>query len=213
MIITYDSTHTVAVTKSDDTLYMVRMFNLESYQNEFSEKVGGSENSYIKMKDIEQNSNGSKFALAFIDDGIFKIRTFEKSKVCKAGNGEEGRTEAEIKDSEFVINDKIDINHFTIPISNFPEPFITCTFINDDNLYVNLFYNYDQDHHHFIYNIPGKTISCHKKIHMDCTRLNFPYKCFWDSNQNQVYSFYRQGQSFRVPIDLETMKIDEDDIQ
>ena len=43
MIITYDSTHTLAVTKKDDTQYMLRFFNLETYKNEFSEAVGGSD--------------------------------------------------------------------------------------------------------------------------------------------------------------------------
>lgn len=55
MIITFDSKHTVAVTKKSDAEYYIRMFNLETYQNDFSEKVGGLEDSYIKMKDIEQN--------------------------------------------------------------------------------------------------------------------------------------------------------------
>jgi hypothetical protein len=30
------------------------------------------------MKDVEQNSDGSKFAVAYIDDGRFKIRVFGK---------------------------------------------------------------------------------------------------------------------------------------
>lgn len=32
MIITYDSTHTVAVTKKDDKEYYIRMFQLETYE-------------------------------------------------------------------------------------------------------------------------------------------------------------------------------------
>lgn len=55
MIITYDSSHTVAVTKKDDGEYYIRMFQLETYEQTFSEKVGGEPDSYIKMKDIEQN--------------------------------------------------------------------------------------------------------------------------------------------------------------
>lgn len=48
------------------------------------------------MKEIEQNANGTKFALAFIDDGIFKLRTFEKAKCCFKGKPDGSRTEAEI---------------------------------------------------------------------------------------------------------------------
>ena len=42
MILTYDSTRTIAVTKKDDTEYYIRMFDLESYQMTFSELVGGN---------------------------------------------------------------------------------------------------------------------------------------------------------------------------
>ena len=29
---------------------------------------------------------------------------------------------------------------------------------------------------------------------------NFPYRCFYSEETNEAYSFYRQGQAFRVPI-------------
>ena len=29
---------------------------------------------------------------------------------------------------------------------------------------------------------------------------NFPYKSFYNSEENEAYVFYRQGHSFRVPI-------------
>lgn len=35
---------------------------------------------------------------------------------------------------------------------------------------------------------------------MDSNRQNFPYKCFYSAEDNEVFSFYRQGQSFRIPI-------------
>lgn len=176
MLITYDSTHTVAVTKNSDCLYFIKMFHLETYECTFEEKVGGSDESYIKMKDIEQNASGSKFALAYIDDGNFKLRVF----------GKEPRTQEEIDKTQLNINEKIGINNFTMPISNFPEPFITCTFINDDLLFVNLFYNHTQVHYHFLYNIPKMKITnlYSKQMNEICTRLNFPYKCFYDTNMN-----------------------------
>jgi hypothetical protein len=31
---------------------------------------------HIKIKDIQQNSAGTKYAVMFFDDGFFKIRTF-----------------------------------------------------------------------------------------------------------------------------------------
>ena len=41
MMITYDSSKTIAVTKKDDSEYYIRMFDLETYQMTFSELVGG----------------------------------------------------------------------------------------------------------------------------------------------------------------------------
>ena len=35
---------------------------------------------------------------------------------------------------------------------------------------------------------------------MTTNKLNFPYKCFYNSEENEIFSFYRQGNSFRFPI-------------
>ena len=35
---------------------------------------------------------------------------------------------------------------------------------------------------------------------MEYNPENFPYKCFYSVEENEVYSFYRQAQGFRVPI-------------
>jgi hypothetical protein len=41
----------------------------------FEEKIAGT---YIKLKEVEQNFNGSKFAIVYNDDGVFYLRTFGK---------------------------------------------------------------------------------------------------------------------------------------
>jgi hypothetical protein len=33
---------------------------------------------------------------------------------------------------------------------------------------------------------------------MDCTEKNFPYKCFFNEEKKEIYSFYRQGQAFII---------------
>ena len=44
----------------------------------FSEKIGGNpKKNYIKIETVIENSNGL-FALAYFDDGNFRIRTFNK---------------------------------------------------------------------------------------------------------------------------------------
>ena len=48
----------------------------------------------------------------------------------------------------------------------------------------------------------------HEKL--KCNNKNFPWKCFYSPEQNEVYTFYRQGQSFRVPIMEVDRKINEE---
>ena len=52
MIINYDSTRAVTVTKKDDRTYYIKMYDLETYQMTFEEKIGGGPNQYIKMKEV-----------------------------------------------------------------------------------------------------------------------------------------------------------------
>lgn len=52
-MITYNSVSAITVTKKDDREYWVKMYNLESYALTFEEKFGGTEESYIKMKEVE----------------------------------------------------------------------------------------------------------------------------------------------------------------
>lgn len=104
----------------------------------FEEVYGGiDEVSYIKMNDIVQNNDGNFFAAAFIDDGHFYLRTFGES----SKSGLPHRTKEEIDESTLDINSLLEINNFTMPINNFPDPFITCVFVTDDLLFVNLFHN------------------------------------------------------------------------
>jgi len=83
----------------------------------------------------------------------------------------------------------------------FTNPFITCTFVGDEKLFVNLFYNHkDKAHYHFIWNIKTRKIIGKKNmektdqpvIHpFDCSMKNFPYKCFFDIDKGRIHSFYR----------------------
>jgi hypothetical protein len=33
---------------------------------------------------------------------------------------------------------------------------------------------------------------------LNCTEKNFPYKCFFNEEKSEIYSFYRQGQAFII---------------
>ena len=86
-------------------------------------------------------------------------------------------------------------------VQQFPDPFITCCFCDDNTLYVNLKYR-DIDHFHFLWDIPSNKMKGNfVKVEMDTTMKNFPYKCFYNDDLKEIYSFYRQGQYFIVPFD------------
>lgn len=104
--ITYDSTRAITVTKKDDKEFWVKQYDLETYEQTFEEKIGGYPESFIRTKEVEQNSSGKKYALVYIDDGKFRMRVF----------GKEQRSEEEIKRTEIDINTLLGINNYTMPI-------------------------------------------------------------------------------------------------
>jgi len=160
----------------------------------FEEKFAGN---YIKMKDVESNANSTKFAVVFNDDGVFKLRTF----------GKDTRNPEEIKQSEVDLNELIGIDDKTMAVSNFPDPFITCCFVDDNTLFINLFYNFDCTHYHFYYNFEeGNIVNEVVKIPMGTSKKNFPYKCFFNDETNEVYSIYRQGQAITAKPDGYTLE-------
>ena len=70
--------------------------------------------------------------MCYMDDGKFYVRVF----------GFEQRTIDVIEQQELNINEMFDIDDYSIAITDFPHPFITCTFVSSSRLYVNFFYTY-----------------------------------------------------------------------
>ena len=69
-------------------------------------------------------------------------------------------------------------------------------------MFINLFHNRDLHHWHLIYNyetneVVGEPVrvkmSSDPSTKLYTTKLNFPYKNFYDSTRKKVYCFYRQG--------------------
>lgn len=86
-----------------------------------------------------------------------------------------------------------------MPIHGFADPFIVCCFISDDRIFIALFYNQSLTHYHFIYDIKKRRIEGHIFTkQMECTKKNFPQKCFYNSLDNMVHVFYRQGHAFNI---------------
>ena len=161
-MITYNSKSAVTVTKRNDMTYFVKMYNLESYLMTFEEQIGGKADDYIKLKEVEQNSNGTKFAISYMNDGVFFLRTF----------GETTRSKEEIEANEFNINEALGLNAYTMPINNFPDPFITCCYCGDEFIYVNLFHNHTLTHHHFFFHIETREIHGHTEIYKEFEESN-----------------------------------------
>ena len=194
--LSYDQESCLTVTKKDDREYNIKIYRLSDYEVTFEEKIGGKPKNYIKLKEIEQNSDGSKYAFAYMDDGKFRIRTFHNKNEQNPT-----RADSEIKRNEFDLNKALGIDDFTMPISGFPDPFVVCCFIgdNDNKLMVALFHNKTKVHYHFIYDDARKKIESDiVQMKMDCTPKNFPYRVFANDEQNESYIFYRQGQVLTI---------------
>lgn len=79
---------------------------------------------------------------------------------------------------------------------------MTCCFLTTSRLFINLFHNGSLTHYHFIYNTDSRRIEgSPQSVVLECSKKNFPYRCFFNDERNEVYSFYRQGQSFMVDAD------------
>lgn len=76
MMITYDSEKAITVTKKSDRTYIIKMYCLKNYNITFEEHLGGTRESFIKAKEIEQTNSGKFYACAYFNDGKFRLRTF-----------------------------------------------------------------------------------------------------------------------------------------
>jgi hypothetical protein len=61
-----------------------------------------------------------------MDDGKYYVKTF--------GIDQEIRL--------FSVNERFGIDNYSMAITDFPDPFITCTFISETELFVNFFYTF-----------------------------------------------------------------------
>ena len=147
------------------------------------------------MKDVEQNDKGNYYAVTYQENGFYRLRTF----------GKRNRTDESIEEDELKINETLDLEHESMPINDFQDPFIACTFISDTKVFVFFFYTPYLQHHHFIYDFENRVVIGHKNLvnstismELDCSVKNFPLKCFYNEDYNEIHVFYRQGDSFRI---------------
>jgi len=75
------------------------------------------------------------------------VRSFGKGELYPP-NGE--RSDEEIKKNEINLNDQLGLDDHTMCGEAFPEPCATCCFVNDNLLFVVLFYNPKRIHYHML---------------------------------------------------------------
>ena len=71
---TYGSKYCVAILMQDDDadtdVFEIRGYSLRSFNQKWNKRIEGT---YIKMKEIEQTDDGQILAIAYQDDGEFKV--------------------------------------------------------------------------------------------------------------------------------------------
>lgn len=145
MSIANDSTCVISVTKRNDFISYIAIYCLKTYELIFEEKIEGE---CIKAKEVEQNPSGTQYAIMYLDDGKYRLRLFYK----------EERSEHDIEESTVQFNEMLDIDNFTMPNHDFPDPYCTCAFISDTQIFINLFHGHSQTHYHFIWDTSTRKI-------------------------------------------------------
>ena len=125
----------------------------------------------------------------FNDDGVFKLRSF----------GRVTRTPEEIEASEVNFNQLLNLDDWTMCLAGSPDPFIICCFVTDEIIFVNLYHSFTHTHYHFFFNIDTKEIVGEiAEYNIENYSSNFPFKCMYNDDDKEIYSFYKQGESFTI---------------
>lgn len=149
---------------------------------EFRHEVHGE---YIKMNQIEQSDDGKTFCFCYQDNGRFLALFMNQT----------GKVLRQLNVSEHLV-----IDDLSKPITGFWEPLITAAFIDNDRVLVAVYHRIQKKQYHFTYSVSkGKSLSQTTVLEIkNCTELNFPIKCFYSSEYNECYVFYRQGHGFTI---------------
>ena len=142
MEISSQLTETIAVTKASERESLIKFFSLENKNVVYEQRIAGD---FIKVKEVEQNTNGRLFAVAFFDDGLFRVRIFDVSLKNKEVD-------------EVKVNELIGLDRSTMVCPDFPDPYITCCWVDEYRLFINLFHPNTVSHYHFIWDI------CYKRM-------------------------------------------------
>jgi hypothetical protein len=79
---------------------------------------------FIKAQLIQQTNDGKTFAVAYMDDGHYRLIVFDYNRVIV----------------DFNVNEALKIDNNTIPINGFFQPFCVTAFMEKDELFYALYY-------------------------------------------------------------------------
>jgi len=108
---------------------------------------------------------------------------------------QEEATRENTKRNDINFTELFGLNDYIAPIEEFPEPFITCCFVEDHLIFVQIFHNISLTHYHFYWHTrERRVIAAHdydergnRKFHdkpithdfSGVSKTNFPVKCFY----------------------------------
>jgi hypothetical protein len=202
MAISYDSKLAIAIVKESELTVRVAAYCLTTYAEVWRNDFEGS---FVRLNMIEQNNKGSVFAFAWQDNGTFYVRVLNnEGKVISDKNVSELMKVLESKEDLANICDEQ-----STPIPGQDEPLITCCFINLGELFVSVYHKTLKTQVHFTYKFIEDEVSselysqnieicseCISTVHVPCSENNFPIKSFYSEENNECYTFFRQGQGF-----------------
>jgi|TARA_B110000285_G_C15101778_1_gene605411 hypothetical protein len=179
MAIAYDSTAALAIVTAGDEHFELQSWSLRAFHNIFKKEYKGT---YIKMNLVEQNIAGNIFAVAYQDNGRFYVSVVDN----KGG---------ELDNLD--VTEHLGLDTLSKPITGFWEPMITCCFIENDDLFIQVYHRLHKKQYHFTYsytkhdNLSNTIITANRDP--SCTQKNFPVKSFYSTVTKNVLTFYRQG--------------------
>lgn len=94
------------------------------------------------MNKIVQNSSGSIFCVPYLKDGVFHLKIFSATHEL----------------SDYCINDAIGLDNQTRPNDNFPHPMMDACFIENNDIFINVFHSRQLKMYNMVYNFSKKRI-------------------------------------------------------
>lgn len=144
------------------------------------------------MKEIEQTDDGNILAIAYQDDGDFRVVLIQSDGIAL---------------EEVQVSKILHLDRRSKPIEGFWEPLITCAFIpvsaqntKEMNLMICVYHRFERKQYHFIYSLKDKKMVGQATVSeiKNCTILNFPIRSFYSEVTMNCYTFYRQGHAFTM---------------